>query len=100
LIIESVVWPQRQIKEGYEAMTILTDSGEVVLGFLTMDSAKTIGLRDLTTGELRELSVDMIVERGPKRSPMPSGFTNALTREELRDLIAYLDGLEGPGIDR
>jgi putative heme-binding domain-containing protein len=100
LIIESVVWPQRQIKEGYEAMTILTDSGEVVSGFLTMDSAKTIGLRDLTTGELREFSVAMIVERGPKHSPMPSGFTNALTREELRDLIAYLDGLEGPGIDR
>ena len=72
----------------------------MVSGFLTMDSAKTIGLRDLTTGELREFSVAMIVERGPNHSPMPSGFTNALTREELRDLIAYLDGLEGPGIDR
>ena len=57
-------------------------------------------LRDLTTGELREFSIDTIVDRGPKHSPMPSGFTNALTREELRDLIAYLDGLESPGIDR
>ena len=94
LIIESVVWPQRQIKEGFEITAIFTDDGRALSGYLTSESNGTVGLRDLATGTVREIPASMIEERVNKGSAMPSGFTNALTREELRDLIAYLNRLK------
>jgi putative heme-binding domain-containing protein len=95
LIIESVIWPKRQIKEGYEMTTILTDDGRSLSGYLTSEDAGTIGLRDLATGKIREIPIQNIEERINKGTAMPSGFTNSLTREELRDLVAYLASLTG-----
>ena len=96
LIIESVVWPKRQIKEGFGMTTLLTDDGRAFSGYLTSGSNGVVGLRDLATGKVREISVDTIEERINNGTAMPSGFTNSLTRKELRDLISYLASLK-PG---
>jgi len=98
LIIESVIWPKRQIKEGYEMTTIYTDDGRAYSGYLTSESNGTVGLRDLATGKVREIPVETIEDRINKGTAMPSGFTNSLTRQELRDLIAYLASLKGSGV--
>jgi putative heme-binding domain-containing protein len=98
LIIESVIWPKRQIKEGYEMTTILTDDGRAFSGYLTSEDVHSVGLRDLATGKVREIPVETIEDRVNKGTAMPSGFTNSLTRKELRDLIAYLAGLKGTGV--
>jgi putative heme-binding domain-containing protein len=98
LIIESVIWPKRQIKEGFEMTTILTDDGQVVSGYLTSDDVDSVDLRDLATGKVREIPNENIEDRANKGTAMPSGFTNSLTRNELRDLIAYLGSLKGSGI--
>lgn len=47
---------------------------------------------------LREIPVETIEDRVNTGTAMPSGFTNSLTRNELRDLIAYLASLKGSGI--
>ncbi len=96
LIIESVIWPKRQIKEGYEMTTILTDDGLTFSGYLTSEKNGIVGLRDLATGKIREIPSETIEERITKGTAMPSGFTNSLTRKELRDLISYLASLK-PG---
>ena len=96
LIIESVVWPKRQIKEGFEMTSLLTDDGRSFSGYLTSESNGIVGLRDLATGKIREISVDAIEERVNGGTAMPSGFTNSLTRKELRDIISYLASLK-PG---
>ncbi len=98
LIIESVIWPKRQIKEGYEMTTIYTDDGRAYSGYLTSEANGTVGLRDLATGKVREIPAATIEDRINKGTAMPSGFTNSLTRQELRDLIAYLAGLKGSGV--
>lgn len=97
LIIESVIWPKRQIKEGYEMTTILTDDGRAFSGYLTTEDNSSVGLRDLGTGKVREIPINTIETRINKGTAMPSGFTNSLTRQELRDLIAYLTSLKGSG---
>ena len=97
LIIESVIWPKRLIKEGYEMTTILTDDGRLLSGYLTSENSETVGLRDLASGDVQEISVETIEDRADKGTAMPSGFTHSLTRQELRDLIAYLAGLKGGG---
>ena len=98
LIIEAVIWPKRQIKEGFEMTTILTDDGRALSGYLTSENAGSVGLRDLATGKVREIPIETIEDRVNKGTAMPSGFTNSLTRNELRDLIAYLASLKGTGI--
>ncbi len=100
LIVESVIWPKRQIKEGYEMTTILTDDGRALSGYLTSEDSRTVGLRDLATGKVREIAVDTIEDRVNKGTAMPSGFTNSLTRQELRDLIAWLASLRGSNTQR
>ena len=67
-------------------------------GYLSAENNGTVGIRDLATGKVREIRADTIEERITKGTAMPAGFTNALTREELRDLIAYLATLKGTGV--
>ncbi len=98
LIIESVIWPKRQIKEGFEMTRVLTDDGRTFSGYLTFDGNATVGLRDLATGKVRAIPTETIEDRVNKGTAMPSGFTNSLTRKELRDLITYLSSLKGSGL--
>ena len=95
MIIESVIWPKRQIKEGYEMTTILTEDGKLLSGYLTSENTESVGLRAIATGKVREISVDTVEERVSKGTAMPAGFTNSLTRKELRDLVAFLYSLRG-----
>lgn len=98
LIIESVIWPKRQIKEGFEMTRVLTDDGRTFSGYLTSDGNATVGLRDLATGKVRAIPTESIEDRVNQGTAMPSGFTNSLTRKELRDLITYLSSLKGSGL--
>lgn len=99
LIVESVIWPKRQIKEGFEMTTVVTDDGRVLSGYLTSENNGTVGLRDLATGKVRHIPTETIEERVNKGTAMPSGFTNSLTRKELRDLIAWLANRKGAGVE-
>lgn len=95
LLIESVLWPNRQLKEGYFANTVLTKSGDTFSGYRDKEVDRVFHLRDTATGEVREIprvEISRIEEIG---SLMPKGLTNGLSREELRDLIAYLATLKG-----
>ncbi len=95
LIIESVVWPKRQIKEGYELTTLFLGDGRVVSGYVTSENGGVVAIRNLTNGRVEEYAAAAIDERISKGTAMPAGFTNTLTSQELRDLVAYLASLKG-----
>ena len=77
---------------------VLTDDGRTFSGYLTSDGNATVGLRDLATGKVRAIPTETIEDRVNQGTAMPSGFTNSLTRKELRDLITYLSSLKGSGL--
>jgi mono/diheme cytochrome c family protein len=54
-----------------------------------------VAIRNLTTGQIEEFAEAAIDERARKGTAMPAGFTNTLTSDELRDLVAYLATLKG-----
>ena len=62
---------------------------------MTSENNGTVGLRDLATGKVREIPAETIEERIKQGTAMPSGFTTSLTREELRNLIAWLASQKG-----
>ena len=52
LLVESVLWPARQIKEGYAATTVITKDGRVLSGFAHSEDKTVLRVRDLATGKI------------------------------------------------
>ena len=97
LLVESVLWPARQIKEGYEANTVVTKDGRVLSGFAHSEDKTLLRIRDLATGKIAPVQTANIQQRTKGGTVMPPGLTASLTRAELRDLIKYLSTLKTTG---
>lgn len=93
LLIEAVVWPNRQIKEGYVATTLTLKDGRRLQGYKVSEAGGELQLRDLLGGQVSRFTAAQIQEKQEAGSLMPEGLIMNMTREELRDLIAYLAGL-------
>jgi putative heme-binding domain-containing protein len=90
LLVESVFWPNRQIREGYVAKRILTDDGRLLTGYVRRETAEAVELFDTAanaTALIPKAAIEEILEVG---SPMPEGLTAGMTRAEVRDLVRYL----------
>lgn len=90
LIVESVLWPKRQIKEGFFLTQITTTDGAQFQGYIQSENASELALRDPATGVESRLRKQSIKERQDTGTLMPEGLTAALTREQLQDLLKYL----------
>ena len=97
LLVESVLWPARQIKEGYAATTVITKDGRVLSGFAHSEDKTVLRVRDLATGKTASVQTSNIEQRTRNGTVMPSGLTASLTRAELLDLIKYLSTLKTTG---
>ena len=68
-------------------------SGKAHTGFVVLESAETVTIRQ-TDGLSRELLQDDIEDRAKQElSMMPKGIVGNLTVDQLADLIAYLQSL-------
>jgi putative heme-binding domain-containing protein len=90
LIIESVLWPNRQVKEGYLASRVATTDGRIVLGFKVKESPEGVELRDPTTRQIVRIARNEIDEMGEVGSLMPEGLTAGMTAKDLGDLFRFL----------
>jgi len=100
LVIESVLWPNRQVKEGFMTTAVITKGDQIYQGFHASEDKQTLILRDPAKDELIRIPISEIARRKEVGSVMPEGLTNALTRAELRDLIRFLADLGKPGAFR
>jgi putative heme-binding domain-containing protein len=97
LVVESVLWPNKQVKEGYMATLVETQDGEVQEGYVVSDEKAELTLKDPTTDHVFHFPKDKIKRRKEIGSLMPEGVTDGLTHQELRDLIRFLCQLGKPG---
>ena len=92
-LIESVVTPSKKIAQGFDTWSFVMDSGRQHTGFVVLESAESVVIRE-TNGLSRELLQDDIDDRVKQEiSMMPKGVVGNLTCEQLADLIAYLQSL-------
>ena len=96
-IIGAVIEPSREIKEGFEARIVTTKSGGTFSGFRRASAPDELALFDGATGKETKLKLTDIADNKPLGSLMPAGLVDKLSREELRDLFAYLSGLGKAG---
>lgn len=93
LLIEAVVWPGRQIKEGYVATSVTLKDGRRLQGYKVSEGGGELQLKDLGSGQVSRLALADIQEHQESGSLMPEGLVVNMTREELRDLVAFLASL-------
>lgn len=96
-IVESLVDPNKRVREGYAGVTIITNDGLVRTGIeLAKDEAQVV-LRDAATREVVRIPAGEIEETLPAGSVMPKNLPDALTRQEFLDLARFVSELGRPG---
>jgi hypothetical protein len=72
------------------AHEIETRDGEVHQGYLRGETSSEVALLDHLENRVLRIPNNQVASRRQLGSLMPAGLADALTREELRDLVAYL----------
>ena len=93
-LIESVLYPSKQILDGYKSSVIDTKDGETYIGFVRDENAKELTLLD-AAGAKHPIPKDQISKRSESNlSLMPDGLQAGLSLADFSDLISYLDSLK------
>ena len=92
-IFDSILEPSKVVSEQYQNITVVKQDGDDVTGRLVEETdAKLVLVPNQLTGEKVELKKSEVRSRSAsKLSPMPEGLINVLSKEEIFDLIAYLE---------
>ena len=94
--MESILTPSRSVAENFQLDSILTQSGEIHTGRILIEGDYRSQKVRIQTDPLKSDSVVEIdkseIEEHKQldRSPMPDGLLDVFSRDEIRDLVAYL----------
>ena len=94
-LVDSVLDPNKAIKDGYQGFAIATKDGDVFSGIKIRQDEKEIILRDATHD--MTIPVAFIRQQKDIGSLMPTGLADTLTHQEFCDLIRFLSELGKPG---
>ena len=84
--------PARTVKEGFGSLVVVTVDGQVTSGIPVSRSDTELVLRDVLDRDVRLRLAD-VEEESAGTSLMPAGLVDALSPEELADLVRYLSSL-------
>jgi quinoprotein glucose dehydrogenase len=91
-ILESIVYPNRQISQGYGQEIFRTASDAIEVGRVKAETETHVTLV-LADGRERRLAKGEISARKAGLSAMPDDIAKSLSKRDVRDLVAYLFGL-------
>jgi putative heme-binding domain-containing protein len=92
-IIAEVLWPNQNVKEGYNRVAVETKSGALIQGIKIFENAEEIQIETTESKKPKVVSKKIIASKTETGSLMPSGLMDNYSEEELRDLIKYLSEL-------
>jgi putative heme-binding domain-containing protein len=91
-LIESILLPNKIVKEGFHSLSINTKSGRVVTGIKVRENKDELVLRNAEDKEVI-VRINDIEDRTDSGSLMPDGLTDTLTDVEFVDLVRFLSEL-------
>ena len=95
-IAESLLAPNKKVKENFNSLVVVTDDGKVRSGIKLRQTDTDLLLRDAEDNEFA-IPLKKIEEQSNGASLMPAGLADKLTRTELVDLIRFLSELGKAG---
>jgi putative heme-binding domain-containing protein len=96
-LINSVLYPNKDIKDGYQSYLIETTDGEDLTGIPVRENDRELVIRTATGQEVTVLK-KQIKRKKAGGSLMPSGLADSLTGQEQLDLYRFLSDLGKPGL--
>lgn len=96
-LIESLLSPNKIIKDGFETWEVTSNDGESTLGVKVRENPQEVVLKDAVRNEVVFPRTQIKEVTHKTTSLMPAGLTDALTRTELVDLVRFLSELGKPG---
>jgi putative heme-binding domain-containing protein len=91
-IIDALLDPNKQVKENFHTMIVVTSDGQTYSGIVVRQTDSDLLLRD-AEGREQAVPLRLIELQSQGISLMPAGLTEKLTRDELIDLAAFLKAL-------
>jgi quinoprotein glucose dehydrogenase len=89
-ILESIVDPSKEIKEGFQTYRLTTADSKVYTGLKVKDDAKEVIIRDANGRDIR-VAKDEIESLAPsKLSLMPDNVVSQISYDQFIDLLAFL----------
>jgi putative membrane-bound dehydrogenase-like protein len=89
-ILSNLIDPNREVAPQYQAFQFAFKNGDVQVGMIASEDTRNVSLA-LPTGETISFPrTDVIGMTGLKRSLMPEGLEQAVSVEEMADLLTYL----------
>ena len=92
-ILESIVYPNKQIAAGFESLLLTMKNGTVYAGIFKGETEAEVEINSPEDGPLKVKKADIKSrERGP--SAMPEELRQVLSKRDLRDLVEFLGSLK------
>jgi putative heme-binding domain-containing protein len=89
-LLESVLFPNASMAQGYEAHTVETAAGQSLLGVIRRNLPDAVVLVDPTGQEQAVPRAQITALHTLPTSLMPPGLDRTLSEQELLDLVAFL----------
>jgi putative heme-binding domain-containing protein len=92
-ILESIIEPSKVISEQFQATLILTTDGKVIDGRIIEEDAKKVVVQpNQLLPDKIEIKKSNIEKRQPSKvSPMPAKLVDNFSRDEILDMLAYIE---------
>jgi len=95
-LLTQVLDPNVYVPPNYESYICIDNDGRVITGILTAQTATSVTLtqQEGVAATILRTNIESLNTTG--KSLMPEGFERTITKEEMRDLIGYLQSAQGP----
>jgi putative membrane-bound dehydrogenase-like protein len=93
-LYESIVFPSKAIADQFVQWNVTTTRGVTVSGLLVEENADHLTIRDANGKDHRIAREDVVEKAKNPKSIMPEDIAQALTEQELTDLVEYLMTLQ------
>lgn len=94
-IIESVLWPAKDVKPEYLVRQVVTVDGKIHSGYLLKRDDEQLTLKDPASEKQTTLFLEDIIEEVEGSTPMPSAIAKAMSSQQKADLFRFLFSLKG-----
>ncbi|MFM7592579.1 MAG: c-type cytochrome, partial [Isosphaeraceae bacterium] len=89
-LLEDILDPNRNVDQAFRSTTVATKEGQVLTGLLLRDEGAVLVLADSQGRDVRVPKGEVAEQTVNPLSPMPANWADAMTPEELSNLLSFL----------
>jgi quinoprotein glucose dehydrogenase len=93
-MLESILYPNKQIAQGFESLIVKQKSGKTVVGILKKETEKELELNVPPEGIVK-IAKDDVASSKRGQSLMPEELGKILSKQDIRNLVEFLASQKG-----